>query len=74
MSEERHYLKVHIEGPYVSDDHTRYELIDGYKDEDGEVLWSNEELEERAQDVVNQVYSWGHSVVPESEVPEDERD
>lgn len=62
------YLQVHIEGPYVNDDHTRYEELDG---EPGD--WSDEELESLAQDVVNQVYTWGHKVVPESEVPEGER-
>lgn len=73
MSDEKYYLEVHIEGPYVSDDHTRYEELDGYKDEGGEVTYSDVELEERAQDIVNQVYTWGHKVVPESKVPEGER-
>lgn len=61
------YLKVEIEGKYVGQDTTVYQPL-----EDGEE-YSEKELKEWAQDLVNQEYSWGHSVVDEDEVPEDER-
>lgn len=69
----KHYLKVHIEGPYVSDNHDRYEELEDYLDEDGDVTYSDSELLSHAQDMVNQFYTWGHEVVTEDQVPEGER-
>lgn len=70
MSERKKwYLKVHIEGPHIGDDHTRYEELEDHDLEP----WSESELLSRGQDIVNEVYTWGHSVVPEEDVPEGER-
>jgi hypothetical protein len=60
------YLKVEIEGKYVGQDVTVYQPLD---DEE----YSEKELEEWAQDLVNNEFTWGHSVVDEEDVPEDER-
>jgi hypothetical protein len=61
------YLKVYIEGKFVGTDTTVYEKLDDL------TLYSPEELEGIAQDIVNNEYSWGHEVVDESEVPEEGR-
>lgn len=57
------YLKVVIEGKYESETHYM-EL------EDKE--YTDSELLQIGQDCVNEQYSWGQSVVDESEVPEGE--
>ena len=62
------YLKVDIEGPVIGSDSTEYVALDDGK------TYSEEELIEIGQDAVNQVFTWGTSVVDESEVPESERD
>lgn len=58
------YLKVVIDGKYDSETHY-IEL------EDQE--YTEAELLQFGQDIVNEQYSWGQSVVDESEVPEGER-
>lgn len=61
------YLRVDVEGPVVGSGRIVYTALDGATD------YTDKDLEEIAQDVVNSVYSWGHSVVDESEVPENDR-
>ncbi|MEX1655555.1 hypothetical protein ABZ960_20640 [Streptomyces pseudovenezuelae] len=61
------YLKVDIEGKYVGTDQTIYQPLD-----EG-LEYTAEDLERWAQDIVNQEYSWGHDVVDEADVPEDQR-
>ncbi|ATI18761.1 hypothetical protein SEA_DAUDAU_60 [Streptomyces phage Daudau] len=71
MADERsqavRYVKVDIEGKFIGSDVTVYAPL-----EDG-VEYTPDEIEDIAQDLVNQEYTWGHDVVDESEVPEDER-
>lgn len=69
----KRYLKVHIEGPGVHDEVTKYEELEDYLDEDGEPTWTEDEVLARAQDIVNEVYSWGHEVLTEDQVPEGDR-
>lgn len=59
------YLRVNISGRY-GDEHV-YERLDPLTE------YSEKDLEEIGQDLVNQEYSWGVEVVDEEEVPEDER-
>ena len=61
------YLKVDIEGKYIGDDRTIYQPLD-----EG-VEYTDADLEQYAQDVVNQEFAWGHDVVSEDQVPESER-
>ncbi|WP_327292483.1 hypothetical protein [Streptomyces sp. NBC_01198] len=63
----KRYVKVDIEGKFVGTDVTVFTPLDDGKE------YSPDELEEIAQDVVNQEYTWGFDVVDESEVPEGER-
>lgn len=63
------YLKVHIEGPCINDDVTKYEELEDYD----ESPWTEAELLDRAQEMVNETYTWGHDVVNEEDVPEGER-
>lgn len=62
-----YYLRVDVEGPVTGSDATEYVAL-----EDGK-MYSEEELEMIGQDAVGNIYSWGTSVVSESDVPEAER-
>ena len=62
------YLRVDIEGPTIGSDQTEYVALDDDK------TYSEKDLEDLGQDAVNQVCTWGGSVVDESEVPENERE
>lgn len=57
------YLKVVIDGKYETD--TLYAELDDRPYPESELL-------QIGQDLVNEEYSWGQSVVDESEVPEGE--
>lgn len=59
------YLRVSISGRYG--DEQVYERLDPLTE------YSERDLKEIGQDLVNQEYSWGVEVVDEEEVPEDER-
>lgn len=59
------YLKVNISSRY-GDEHV-YERLDDLTE------YSEKDLQEICHDMVNNVYSWGYSVVDEDVVPEDER-
>lgn len=59
------YLRVTVEGPY--DTTTVYEALDPLTE------YTEKDLLEIGQDVVQNVYTWGHAVVDESEVPDGDR-
>jgi len=61
------YLKVEIEGKFVGSDVTLYARLDG--DEE----YTDADLDEIAQNLVNEEFPWGQSVVDERDVPEGER-
>ena len=61
------YLKVSIEGPVIGSDVTHYEKLDGLTG------YTEKDLDQIAADVVANYYSYGGSVVDESEVPEGDR-
>lgn len=61
------YLRVQVEGPVIGSNRTVFEPL-----EDRE--YDEKELDEISQDLAAEVFSWGHSVVDESEVPESERE
>ena len=61
------YLKVDIEGKFVGSDVTLYARLDG--DEE----YTDADLDEIAQNLVNEEFPWGQSVVDERDVPEGER-
>jgi len=62
------YLKVHVEGCHVGCDADLYAALDHPEGE-----YKAGELEQWAQDLVNERHSWGYEVVDESDVPEGER-
>lgn len=59
------YLKVTVEGPY--DTTTVYERLDPLTE------YPEEDLLRMGADLVQNVYSWGHAVVDEDEVPVGDR-
>ncbi|AFO10925.1 hypothetical protein ELB20_59 [Streptomyces phage phiELB20] len=61
------YLKVDIEGKFVGSDVTLYARLDG--DEE----YTDADLDEIAQNLVNEEYPWGQSIVDERDVPEGDR-
>ncbi|AFU62113.1 hypothetical protein D854_gp29 [Streptomyces phage R4] len=61
------YLKVEIEGKFVGSDVTLYARLDG--DEE----YTDADLDEIAQNLVNEEFPWGQSVVDERDVPEGDR-
>lgn len=61
------YLKVEIEGKFTSSDITAYTPLDPLTE------YSDVDLRELGQEIVNNELPWGYEVVDEDDVPEGER-